>query len=131
MVSFLTFVACRRTGTPAVLRMFKNDKRMCSAVGIIRIFFFFCTSAFLFSFPFFKIYARAVMNAWFHATQAKCEVVFEMKLALYEEACAFLESSCHHDASDDGGGDIGGGGAEAAELLLQLLVMEKMRLEGP
>ncbi|KAF8280390.1 hypothetical protein TcBrA4_0096450 [Trypanosoma cruzi] len=71
------------------------------------------------------------MNAWFHATQAKCEVVFEMKLALYEEACAFLESSCHHDAGDDGDGDISGGGAEAAELLLQLLVMEKMRLEGP
>ncbi|KEG12468.1 hypothetical protein DQ04_01691060 [Trypanosoma grayi] len=30
------------------------------------------------------------MDVWFSATQAKCEVVFEMKLSLYADACASL-----------------------------------------
>ncbi|ESL07816.1 hypothetical protein TRSC58_04491 [Trypanosoma rangeli SC58] len=79
------------------------------------------------------------MDAWFHTTQAKCEVVLETKLTLYAEACATLTASLHHraaatpaggDHERDAEGDIGGE-ARAADWSSQPLFLEKMRLEGP
>lgn len=65
------------------------------------------------------------MQVWFNATQAKCEVLFKVKLALYEEACLSLA------ANSFPGNEVMNAEEEKVSRMPQLLLVENMSLMKP